>query len=69
MPAKRKNTVEQVIVLAKLLNMNVIAEGVETKEQLDEIKEMKCDEVQGFYYARPMPEQEFLEYVKENRLR
>lgn len=64
-----KTLVEQVIVLAKLLNMNVIAEGVETKEQLDEIKEMKCDEVQGFYYARPMPEQEFLEYVKENRLR
>ena len=64
-----KTLVEQVIVLAKLLNMNVIAEGVETKEQLDEIKEMKCDEVQGFYYARPMPEQEFVAYVQENRLK
>lgn len=64
-----KTLVEQVIVLAKLLNMNVIAEGVETKEQLDEIKEMKCDEVQGFYYARPLPEQEFVAYVQENRLK
>lgn len=56
---KGKTLVEQVIVLSKLLNMKVVAEGVETKEQLDEIKKMNCDEVQGFYFARPMPEEDF----------
>lgn len=64
---KGKMLVEQVITLSKLLNMTVVAEGVETKEQLDEIKKMKCDEVQGFYYARPMPEQEFIEYIRNKR--
>ena len=57
--------VEQVITLAKLLNMDVVAEGVETKKQLDIIKRLHCDAVQGFYYAKPMPEDEFIKYEKE----
>ena len=64
---KGKTLVEQVILLAKVLNMNVIAEGVETKEQLKELKELKCDEVQGFYYARPVSEEEFIKYVQKRR--
>ena len=62
--SKGKTLVEQVITLSKLLDMKVVAEGVETKEQLDIVKALKCDAVQGFYYAKPMPENEFLEYVK-----
>jgi len=58
-----RTLVEQVITLSKLLNMNVVAEGVETKEQLDIMKALKCDAVQGFYYAKPMPENEFFEYI------
>lgn len=63
---KGRTLVEQVITLAKLLNMTVVAEGVENKEELEVLKELKCDEVQGFYYARPMPEDEFVQYVNEN---
>lgn len=65
--AKGKTLVEQVITLSKLLDMTVVAEGVETREQLDIIKALNCDAVQGFYYARPMPEDAFIEYVHENR--
>ncbi len=61
--SKGKTLVEQVITLAKLLDMKVVAEGVETREQLEIIKSLGCDVVQGFYYARPMPEDEFIEYV------
>ncbi len=64
---KGKTLVEQVILLAKVLNMNVIAEGVETKEQLNELKDLKCDEVQGFYYVCPVPEEEFIKYVQKRR--
>ena len=66
---KGKTLVEQIIMLSKLLNMKVVAEGVETKEQVEELKKMKCDEIQGFYYAKPMPEEEFVEYMKHNHLR
>ena len=62
---KGKTLVEQVITLSKLLDMEVVAEGVETKEQLDILRNLKCDAVQGFYYAKPMPEKEFAEYVKK----
>lgn len=63
---KGKTLVEQVIMLSKLLNMKVVAEGVETEEQIIELRKMNCDEVQGFYYAKPMSEKEFTEYAKGN---
>ena len=59
--------VNHIIKLSRDLNMRVLAEGVETKEQLDILRKIKCDEIQGFYYARPMPEVEFVEYVRRKR--
>ena len=47
------------IELAHRLDMKVIAEGVETKEQAAFLKEHGCDFFQGFYYAQPMPLKEF----------
>ena len=63
---KGKTLVEQVIMLSKLLNMKVVAEGVETEEQIIKLRKMNCDEIQGFYYAKPMSEKEFTEYAKGN---
>ena len=62
-----RTLVEQVILLAKMLRLNVVAEGAETREQILELRTMACDEIQGFYYARPLPEQEFLAYVQAHR--
>lgn len=44
-----------IIVLARKMGLNVIAEGVETKQQLTFLKRQMCDEIQGFYYCKPMP--------------
>ncbi len=44
-----------IIVLGKSLNMEVIAEGVETKEQFNYLKEVGCDKVQGYLFSRPVP--------------
>ena len=48
------------------LQKRVLAEGVETTEQLDVLRKIKCDEIQGFYYARPMPEAQFIAYVRKS---
>ena len=47
--------VSSVITLAHGLNLKVVAEGVETDEQLKLLKLLKCDEIQGFVYSRPLP--------------
>ncbi|AZN40465.1 EAL domain-containing protein [Paenibacillus albus] len=49
-----KAIVATIISMAKHLNMDVIAEGIETKEQLDILVDNDCSEIQGYYYSRPL---------------
>ena len=58
-----KNTITEnlasfIISMAHKLNLEVIAEGVETKLQLDTLKKYNCDKVQGYYYSKPVPEEQ-----------
>lgn len=52
--------IHMVIEIAKINGVKVIAEGVESKEQWICLKDMNCDEIQGFYFAKPMPGDEVL---------
>src|SRR5215212_4814164 len=51
--------ISAVISMARALNLRVIAEGVETEEQLDFLRREKCAEMQGFLYSKPLPAAEF----------
>lgn len=58
-----------VISLAKSLNFEVIAEGVETVEQMKLLQEKKCDAMQGYHFSRPVPPEEIqalLERIRSN---
>jgi len=57
--------VQAIIALAHSLNMDVVAEGVETKSQLDRLKALRCDEVQGFLLGRPLTPDTFTALLKE----
>ena len=46
--------------------MQLVAEGAETEEQIVFLRENDCDCIQGYYYSKPLPEDEFLEYLGEN---
>lgn len=58
---------ETIINLGKKMNLKVIAEGIEKAEQQSRLVELGCDEVQGFYYAKPMPEEQFLQLLENQR--
>jgi EAL domain-containing protein (putative c-di-GMP-specific phosphodiesterase class I) len=56
-----------IIAMGNSLNLNVIAEGVETQSQLDFLKFNNCDQVQGYLFCRPMPPDELIELLLKNR--
>ena len=51
------------VMLGKMLGLRVVSEGVETKEQVERLKELDCDYVQGYYYSRPLPQADFEVYL------
>ena len=55
--------VEAVVNLAKALNLHVVAEGVETAQQMEQLKDMGCHLGQGYYFAKPLPHQAIDENV------
>ena len=56
--------VRAIITLGHSMNITVVAEGVETADQLARLRAEGCDEVQGYYFGRPMPSEEFVELVR-----
>jgi len=59
--------VKSIIALGHSMDIRIVAEGAETKEQVDFLLNEDCDEIQGYYFYRPLPEAEFLSVLeKEN---
>ena len=56
---------EHTISMVKAMDMEIVAEGVETKEQAEILQKMGCDFFQGFYYSRPVPEKDYLNLLAE----
>ena len=56
---KALHMVELMMEIAEFLKVSVVAEGVETEEQCKLLKQMKCDIIQGFYFSKPLPPEEF----------
>jgi len=56
--------IHTIINMGHTLNRKIIAEGVETEEQLDILKAYRCDEIQGYFFSRPLPSADFMTFVK-----
>lgn len=66
---KGRLILEQVAGMVNKLELGLLAEGVETKEQIELLKSIGCDQVQGYFYAKPMPQEEFFELLKKQNIR
>lgn len=64
----KRAIVKTIITLAKSLNLNVIAEGVETDDQMQFLKNLKCDSMQGFYYSKPLPTDQIEAFLKQEMI-
>ena len=61
---KDMRLIEAVVSLAHSLGLATVAEGVETEEQLQALKALGCDIVQGYYFSKPLPPEEFEAFVR-----
>lgn len=59
-----KSLVQHIIELVHEMGMLVLAEGVETKEQLITLKKFGCDMIQGYYFSKPLLPDDFVDYYK-----
>ena len=66
---KEESIINNIIQMAHSMDLKVVAEGVETKEQLSILKERNCDYIQGYYFSKPLHASEIEKlFAKENRL-
>lgn len=63
---KGQMIIAKVVELIKSLRMLSVMEGVETDEQVDFLRKMSCDFGQGYFYSRPMPSADYIEYLKKS---
>ena len=59
--------IKNLIRMLKDMNLRVLVEGIETEEMIESFTQMGVDEIQGFYYSRPLTKSAYLRFLKENR--
>lgn len=60
---KIKTLLKNTICMLKEIGMEIVVEGAETQGTLEQFVNLKCDFIQGFYFSKPLPEQEFVEFI------
>jgi EAL domain-containing protein (putative c-di-GMP-specific phosphodiesterase class I) len=64
--SKNMILIDSIINLSHKMNLKVIAEGIENSEQLEIMKKLNCDEIQGYYFHKPLPVDQFEKIIEEN---
>jgi EAL domain-containing protein (putative c-di-GMP-specific phosphodiesterase class I) len=59
--------ISTIISIAKALGKKVVAEGLETQEQLEQLTALDCDFIQGYYFPKPMLAQKIIPYLKQQQ--
>ena len=66
---RTQTVIRSIVLMAKTLGIHTLAEGVETREQLEFLQQIGCEKIQGYYYAPPMPFEKLLNHLSARRIR
>ena len=58
---------ENTIRMVKKMNLEIVVEGVETKEMLDRFRALECEYIQGFFFSKPLPKDEFIQFLGDSK--
>jgi EAL domain-containing protein (putative c-di-GMP-specific phosphodiesterase class I) len=64
---KSKEIVSTIILMGKSLGLKLIAEGVETEEQYNFLKTLGCDQIQGYFFSKPLPPNDFADLLLKEK--
>jgi diguanylate cyclase (GGDEF)-like protein/PAS domain S-box-containing protein len=65
--ARGRNMVDTIMTIAHNLSLNVVAEGVEHAEQLEILRKLRCDVIQGYYYSKPLSAEDFGQFLLQQK--
>lgn len=65
---RSRKIIKSIVVMAKTLGIHTLAEGAETREQVEFLRSIGCEKIQGFYYSRPRPWQDLEQWMKEKKI-
>lgn len=65
---RSRKIIKSIVVMAKTLGIHTLAEGAETEEQVDFLKNMGCEKIQGYFYSRPLPWADIERWMKERNV-
>jgi EAL domain-containing protein (putative c-di-GMP-specific phosphodiesterase class I) len=60
-----KAIIDAIIQMGKTLSLTVVAEGVETQEQLTQLRQRSCDQMQGYHFSKPLPPEQFAALLRQ----
>ena len=65
---RSRKIIKSIVVMAKTLGIHTLAEGAETREQVEFLRSIGCEKIQGFYYSRPRPWQDIEQWMKGKKI-
>ena len=64
--AEMQIILQNTIRMLRSLNLEIVVEGVETKEQLDLMTQLNCDYIQGYHFSKPLPKDDFIAFIEKH---
>ena len=60
--------IQNTVKMLKDMNMEIVVEGIETQSMAKQFADLNCDYIQGYYYSKPIPEDDFVEFIRKTHI-